>query len=97
MRSTLSFVLQVRVVWFADMAENFNVSIPYLQMASIRVRESKFGPALVVETSAASGAYVLGFRVDPKEKLQELFKEMTSMYATFSSNPVSEARDLYAF
>ena len=30
------------------------------------MRESKFGPALVVETTAQSGGYVLGFKVDPK-------------------------------
>lgn len=82
------YITNVRAVWFAGMAENFNVSIPYLQMSSIRVRESKFGPALVIETTAASGGYVLGFRIDPKEKLKELFQEMTSMYRTFSTTPI---------
>lgn len=32
------FVTNVRVVWFANLAENFNVSVPYLQMKSVRVR-----------------------------------------------------------
>eukprot|EP00658_Telonema_sp_P-2_P031281 TRINITY_DN23450_c0_g1_i1.p1 TRINITY_DN23450_c0_g1~~TRINITY_DN23450_c0_g1_i1.p1 ORF type:complete len:284 (+),score=66.67 TRINITY_DN23450_c0_g1_i1:221-1072(+) len=82
------YVTNVRAVWFADMAENFNVSIPYLQMDSIRIRDSKFGPALVIETTGSSGGYVLGFRLDPKEKLQELFQEMTSMHTTFSNNPI---------
>ena len=45
-------------------------SIPYLQMKSIRIRDSKFGLALVLETSQQSGGYVLGFRIDPVEKLQ---------------------------
>ena len=26
------YLLQVRVVWYANLAENFNVSIPYLQV-----------------------------------------------------------------
>ncbi len=102
------FVTNVRVVWFATMAENFNVSIPYLQMVScsqlalartvstrahflpslcilslsskcvswssfrqavLRIRESRFGPAMVIETSQRSGGYVLGFRIDPVEAL----------------------------
>lgn len=85
-----SFVItNVRVVWFASMNENFNVSVPYIQIVSlnlleirdwvpfytiewitpygvrcwqfvsylftaqksVRIRESKFGVALVVETS----------------------------------------------
>jgi len=82
------YVTNVRAVWFAGMAENFNVSIPYLQIAAVRVRESKFGPALVIETTPSSGGYVLGFRVDPKEKLTELYQEVSSMHTTFSANPI---------
>jgi Bardet-Biedl syndrome 5 protein len=45
----------------------------------VRIADSKFGLVLVVETSAASGGYVLGFRVDPKETLEYVHKEMSSM------------------
>lgn len=61
-------ISNVRLVWFADMNENFNVSLPYLQIKDIRIRESKFGTALVVESCETCGGYVLGFRIDPKEK-----------------------------
>lgn len=54
------FVTNVRLVWHANLVETFNVSIPYMQIASVRVRESKFGQALVVETHAGSGGYMLG-------------------------------------
>ncbi|OQR98438.1 bardet-Biedl syndrome 5 protein [Achlya hypogyna] len=82
------FVTNIRIVWHANLAENFNVSMPYMQIKSARVRNSKFGPALVIETSAGSGGYVLGFRVDPEEKLHELFKEIKSLHAVFSVNPI---------
>ena len=36
----------------------------------IRVRDSRFGPALVIETTPRSGSYVLGFRCDPPDSLQ---------------------------
>ena len=49
------FITNVRVVWHANLAENFNVSMPYIQIKHIRVRDSKFGAALVVETSKRSG------------------------------------------
>ena len=39
-------------------------------MKLVRVRDSKFGPALVIETSQRCGGYILGFRVDPAEQLQ---------------------------
>mmetsp|Transcript_64068 Transcript_64068/g.202683 ORF Transcript_64068/g.202683 Transcript_64068/m.202683 type:complete len:360 (-) Transcript_64068:248-1327(-) len=82
------FVTNVRLVWHANMAENFNVSMPYLQMKSIRIRDSKFGPALVVETTQRSGGYILGFRVDPQERMQEIFKEVHALWQVFSVNPV---------
>eukprot|EP01048_Picozoa_sp_COSAG05_P009289 COSAG05_NODE_753_length_7528_cov_4.065823_3_plen_409_part_00 len=67
------YITNVRLVWHANLAENFNVSIPYLQMKTIRMRESKFGRALVIETVQRSGGYILGFRVDPQDKLEGVF------------------------
>jgi Bardet-Biedl syndrome 5 protein len=69
------------------LAENFNVSIPYLQIKGIKVRDSKFGHALVVETTARSGGYILGFRVDPYEKLSEVFKEIKTLHEVYSATP----------
>lgn len=82
------FVTNVRLVWHANLAQNFNVSIPYMQMQDVRVRSSKFGPALVVETSQHSGGYILGFRVDPAERLDSVLKEITSLHAVFAVNPI---------
>ncbi|KAF5272752.1 hypothetical protein FQA39_LY07779 [Lamprigera yunnana] len=82
------FVTNVRLVWFADMNEAFNISLPYLQIDSIRLRESKFGKALVIVCSGRSGGYILGFRIDPEEKLGMVFKELTSLFTVYASNPV---------
>ncbi|XP_037790347.1 Bardet-Biedl syndrome 5 protein homolog [Penaeus monodon] len=81
-------ITNVRLVWFANMNELFNISLPYLQIASVKVRESKFGMALVVESTEASGGYVLGFRIDPVEKLHEVHKELSSLYNVYSQCPV---------
>merc|ERR1712194_733933 len=83
-----SFVItNVRIVWFAALAENFNVSIPYLQVKAITMRNSKFGQALVLETTASSGAYILGFRADPIEKLEEIKKEVVKLWDVYAKNP----------
>merc|ERR1711988_1211850 len=84
----MGIVTNVRIVWFAILAENFNVSMPYLQIKSINVRNSKFGQALVIETSASSGGYILGFRVDPPEHLEQLHLQITNLWRVFSKNPV---------
>ncbi|XP_014664524.1 PREDICTED: Bardet-Biedl syndrome 5 protein homolog isoform X2 [Priapulus caudatus] len=82
------FVTNVRLVWYASMNEAFNVSVPYLQMRSVRARDSKFGAALVLETSLQSGGYVLGFKIDPAERLQACLKQIQSLHRVYAASPI---------
>eukprot|EP00919_Chromeraceae_sp_WS-2016_P005660 GHVR01013277.1.p1 GENE.GHVR01013277.1~~GHVR01013277.1.p1 ORF type:complete len:433 (+),score=57.72 GHVR01013277.1:71-1369(+) len=56
------FVTNYRLVWMSRATPNINVSVPYLQIKSLSMRHSRFGIALVVETSSVSGRFILGFR-----------------------------------
>ena len=67
-------ITNVRAVWFANLTENFNASVPYMQIMTVAKRLSKFGTALVIETTARSGSFTLGFRIDPPEKLDMVLK-----------------------
>ena len=82
------YITNVRVVWFANLAENFNVSIPYTQIIGVKVRDSKFGKAFVIETSSFAGSYVLGFRVDPPERLNDVYKEVYSLWNLYVQAPI---------
>ena len=57
-----------------------------MQIRGLRVCDSKFGRAFVIESTVSSGGYVLGFRIDPSERLQETFNE--APLQIFSVNPV---------
>lgn len=57
-------------------------------MVNIRIRESKYGLALVIQTGQTAGNYVLGFRIDPQERLNEVYKELSSLHAVYSKNPI---------
>lgn len=81
-------VTNVRLVWFANMNELFNISLPYLQMVTVKIRDSKFGTVLVIETTEMSGGYLLGFRLDPEEKLHAAYKEISSLFSIYSSSPI---------
>jgi len=82
-------ITNVRLVWAANLAQNFNVSIPYMQIKDIKTRPSKFGDALVVSTSPKAGGYVLGFRVDPdRETLDRAFNEINSLHKVYSTEPI---------
>ncbi|XP_015792947.1 Bardet-Biedl syndrome 5 protein homolog [Tetranychus urticae] len=80
-------VTNLRIVWHANVNELFNLSLPYIQVSSIRVRESKFGPALVIESSDSSGGYVLGFRIDPLQRLISVYNELCNLYNVHVTNP----------
>lgn len=57
-------------------------------MRNVKIRDSKFGTALVVESLKNAGGYVLGFRIDPVERLQEVLKQISSLYRVYSANPI---------
>jgi len=82
------YFTNVRMVWHADLANNFNVSCPYMQMKSVGIRNSKFGRALVVETYTRAGGYILGFRVHPESLMAEVDKELSALFAAYSASPV---------
>ncbi|XP_023289331.1 Bardet-Biedl syndrome 5 protein homolog [Orussus abietinus] len=81
-------VTNLRLVWFADMNNQFNVSLPYLTITNVSIRSSKFGPTLVVLISEAHGSLILGFRIDPMQKLYILHKEITSLLAAHEKCPI---------
>ena len=54
-------------------------------MKCIKIKDSKYGSALVLETSAFSGSYNLGFRL-PNE--DEVFDQLSTLLDTFKLKPV---------
>ena len=52
------------------------------------MKDSKFGKALVIESSELSGGYILGFRIDPAERLEEITQEVISLHKTYSETPI---------
>lgn len=81
-------ITNIRIVWFADANFSFNISLPYMQIVSVRMRESKYGLALVIQTAQTAGNYVLGFRIDPQERLHEVYKEILSLHSVYSETPI---------
>ena len=54
----------------------------------VKIRDSKFGVAMVLETTKESGAYVLGFRIDPYEKMKDIVQEIHSLYQVYHASPI---------
>lgn len=42
---------------------------------------------MVIQTAETGGGYVLGFRIDPPERLTEIYQELISLHTVFTENP----------
>uniref|UniRef100_A0A183BL13 Bardet-Biedl syndrome 5 protein homolog n=1 Tax=Globodera pallida TaxID=36090 RepID=A0A183BL13_GLOPA len=81
-------ITNIRVVWYAALNPQYNVSIPFLQLKSCRIRDSRFGDALVLESSLMSGEYVLGFQIKPEERLEFTCKAVQALLNACHSSPI---------
>ncbi|CAG9467593.1 unnamed protein product [Pedinophyceae sp. YPF-701] len=80
-------VTNLRVIWFAQHNESFNVSMPYITLLSVRVRSSKFGQALVLEATPRGGGYLLGFRIEPDTRLMKVFEQIRMVWKNALNGP----------
>ncbi len=78
-------VTNVRLAWFAQLNESFNVSVPWVQISKVKIRDSTYGKAMVVETQANNNGYTAGFRLEDYERV---FTELTNLLKVHSENPV---------
>lgn len=69
----------------ANVSDNFNLSIPYIQVKKITKKDSSFGAVMNIETSKASGNYMLGFKVD--NIMEQILLELQKLHKTFMSTP----------
>ena len=85
----------IRIIWLARLVADHNITIPWCNVASCTIRDSKFDKALVVETFfkgisevCDKGGYLLGFRLDDSERLANLISEMDKLLASFRKTPI---------
>ncbi|KAF5828381.1 hypothetical protein DUNSADRAFT_17683 [Dunaliella salina] len=81
------FVSNIRVVWSSSTRPSFNISLPYNQVHDVKVRPTKLGSSLQLESSKNSGAYAWIFKVEPKETLDFLYKQIVSQWRAHTEEP----------
>lgn len=79
-----AIVTNFRFVWFAKLANNFNISLPYLQIKAIKKRVSKFGNTIVVHTRPG---YILGFQVEPKQRADNVAEMVSNLHKLYHEHP----------
>ncbi|KAG8343767.1 putative Bardet Biedl syndrome 5 protein [Trypanosoma vivax] len=81
------FTTNLRLAWCSQNKPEHNISIPLLQVSAIHLKQTKYDHSLVVQTFPTTTAYVVSFRVEPRERVTELYKECASLLKAFNSRP----------
>lgn len=79
------YISNIRIAWFANLAESFNVSLPYVQVKTIKRKDTNSGPNVIIETCKICGSFVLTFR---SEKADEVASEISRMFRLYVDNPI---------
>mmetsp|Transcript_27326 Transcript_27326/g.49152 ORF Transcript_27326/g.49152 Transcript_27326/m.49152 type:complete len:368 (-) Transcript_27326:256-1359(-) len=81
------YVTNIRVVWYCNTAESFNVSLPYIQIKAIKKKSvPAFGEVLCFETSAYTGNCLLMFRSE--NRTAEIHSELNRLLRIYLENPI---------
>eukprot|EP00826_Nyctotherus_ovalis_P031443 TRINITY_DN2512_c0_g1_i8.p1 TRINITY_DN2512_c0_g1~~TRINITY_DN2512_c0_g1_i8.p1 ORF type:complete len:342 (+),score=88.31 TRINITY_DN2512_c0_g1_i8:139-1164(+) len=83
--SGILVVTNVRIVWYALTNDNFNVSIPWIQISRVKVRDSTYGKAIIIETYPNNNGHMSGFKLDGIEKI---FAELSNLLKVHSESPI---------
>ncbi|ORX53006.1 DUF1448-domain-containing protein [Piromyces finnis] len=81
------YITNIRCVWHAINNESFNVSVPYIQISEVKLKNTQYGNALVLQTFSRTGGYLLGFRIDPLDLLKKSAKEIKSYWRIANQKP----------
>mmetsp|Transcript_22567 Transcript_22567/g.58927 ORF Transcript_22567/g.58927 Transcript_22567/m.58927 type:complete len:364 (-) Transcript_22567:52-1143(-) len=76
-----------RITWVAQMNLLHNISMPYLTIAKMYVKDTKFGRLIIVQTKRSAFQYTLGYRIDPPDKASDYFSEIVCAFESFCKKP----------
>lgn len=60
-----------------------------MQLKGAKLRSSKFGHVLVLETWPEAGKYLLGFQISPKERLSEVVNQIDLLLQVYQTMPIT--------
>ena len=79
------YISNIRIAWYANLAESFNISLPYVQVKNIKKKDSNAGQIAIIETCRLCGGFTLTFR---SEKTDEIASEISRLFRVYIENPV---------
>jgi len=83
------YVTNVRIAWFSNNIENYNLSLPWIQIKTLKPKDHvKYGKALSIETNKQLGTNNIMFKFSAGENLDNLIKELVKFHIKYLENPL---------
>jgi len=87
--SGVLYVTNVRITWFSNNIENYNLSLPWIQIKTIKTKDHvKFGKAVSIETNKQLGGNTIMLKFNGGENLENLIKELVKLHLKYLENPL---------
>lgn len=83
------YITNVRITWFSNNIENYNLSLPWIQIKNLKPKDHvKFGKAVSIETNKQLGTNNIMFKFNGGEIFENLIKELVKFHLKYLENPL---------
>jgi Bardet-Biedl syndrome 5 protein len=80
------YITNIRMIWFSNNLDNFNVSLPWIQVRVIKIKEiNKHGKIISVETGKGSVSNSFIFKFN---EVENVMREIEGNYKLFIESPI---------
>jgi len=85
----LLYITNVRICWFSNNIENYNFSLPWIQIRIIKLKDhAKFGKAISLETNKQLGGNTIMLKFNAGESLENVVRDLIQVHLKFLENPL---------
>ena len=83
------FITNVRVMWFSPNVDNYNCSLPWIDIRSIKVKDQNTGKLLVFETNKFFGSQIICIRLNVQDEIfNKIHDDIWDNYVKYLDSPV---------
>lgn len=84
------FITNVRIIWFSPSLENYNCSIPWIDIRSIKIKEhNKFGKIINFETNKFFGSQSVSIKLNVNDSsFDKILDEILTKHVKYLDDPI---------
>lgn len=84
------FITNIRVMWFSSLTENYNCSLPWIDIRNIKLKDhQKLGKIICFETNKFFGSQSISIKAQvTNDVVEKIFEELQKNWIIYLDNPI---------